>query len=522
MSNALTIIRSLIIYSLCLPLAIFLGYLLAMPMDAGSFTIVVLALGLPLLPLLLKHHHLLLFACWNTSMVIFFLPGRPSLGMVMILISFLLSILQHILNRNIRFLHVPAVSRPLIFLALVVVGTAMLTGGFGSRLMGGEVYGGKRYFLILAAIIGYFALCCFPVPKGKANLYVALYLLGTGTAVIGNLAPYVPRELYFLFALFPVESLSFLEGGPTQQRLGGLTTTGLAVVCYILARHGMRGLLDLGDTWRLFPFRFRGGFGFNNPWRLVFFFVMLWVALLGGYRSTAIVFGLLFAIQFYLEGLCRTHLLPTLLLVGILAAAIGLPMIDRMPLMIQRSVSFIPFLEVDPVARQDAQYSSEWRLQMWKIVLPTVPQYLLLGKGYSIDSGELNMSVDTARSTVNAAQSAILAGDYHNGPLSLIIPLGIFGVIGFVWFLFAGFRVLLNNFRHGDPELYQVNAFLLAYFTGRVIFYFVVFGAFYVELMIFTGLVGLSVSINGGVRQPVTAPVEKPAFDQFKLARAVR
>ena len=51
MSNALTILRSLIIYSLCLPLAIFLGYLLAMPMDAVSFTIVVSALCLPLVPL---------------------------------------------------------------------------------------------------------------------------------------------------------------------------------------------------------------------------------------------------------------------------------------------------------------------------------------------------------------------------------------------------------------------------------------------------------------------------------------
>ena len=36
MSNALSIIRSLIIYSLCLPLAIFLGYLLAMPLDSVS------------------------------------------------------------------------------------------------------------------------------------------------------------------------------------------------------------------------------------------------------------------------------------------------------------------------------------------------------------------------------------------------------------------------------------------------------------------------------------------------------
>ncbi len=124
MSNALALIRSLVIYSLCLPLAIFLGYLLAMPMDTASFTIIVVALFLPLVPILLKWHHLLLFGCWNTSMAMFFLPGRPNLWLVMAAVSFSLSIGQHILNRNIRFLSVPSVTRPLIFLLLVVLLTA--------------------------------------------------------------------------------------------------------------------------------------------------------------------------------------------------------------------------------------------------------------------------------------------------------------------------------------------------------------------------------------------------------------
>ena len=83
MSNALALIRSLVIYSLCLPLAIFLGYLLAMPLDNMSFTIVALAVFLPLVPFLLRWHHLLLFASWNTSAVLFFLTGRPHLWMVM-------------------------------------------------------------------------------------------------------------------------------------------------------------------------------------------------------------------------------------------------------------------------------------------------------------------------------------------------------------------------------------------------------------------------------------------------------
>lgn len=525
MSNALTIIRSLVVYSLCLPLAIFLGYLLAMPMDTMSFTVVVLALSLPLVPLLIKHHHLLVFACWNTSVVLFFLPGRPNLGLVMTIISFGLALGQHILNRNIRFNHAPSVSRPLILLAIVIIMTAQVTGGFGARLMGSDTYGGKRYFILLAAIMGYFAMACFRVPPGKATLYVALYLLGTITGVVGNLAPFVDSSLYFIFALFPVENLMFIQGGGSEDalsaRMGGLTFAGLGGIYYILARHGIRGLFDFRESWSFSPIRFRDGFGFNNPWRFLIFLFLLWISLLGGFRATVVILGLTFLIQFYLEGLFRSQLLPALLLVGTLLVAMCLPFVNKLPMTIQRSISFLP-VEIDPVARYGAESTIEWRLRIWREVLPMVPQYLIVGKGYAINPGELNMSLDLARSSMDTAQTALLSGDYHNGPLSLIIPLGLPGVFAFVWFLFAGFRVLLNNYRYGDPELFYINSFILAYFVGRTIFFFTIFGAFHGELMIFTGLVGLSVSINGGVRQPAPVVVERPVFDQFKLARAAR
>jgi len=42
---------------------------------------------------------------------------------------------------------------------------------------GGEVAGGKRYFYLLLAIIGYFALTAQRIPRERANLYVALFFL---------------------------------------------------------------------------------------------------------------------------------------------------------------------------------------------------------------------------------------------------------------------------------------------------------------------------------------------------------
>src|ERR1051325_3109934 len=107
---------------------------------------------------------------------------------------------------------------------------------------------------------------------------------------------------------------------------------------------------------------------------------------------------------------------------------------------------------------------------------------------------------------------AMYAGDYHNGPLSVVIPFGLYGVVAFLWFLAAALRMLYNNFRFGDPALRQVNALLLALFVARVLFFFCIFGTFFGELFYFTGLAGLSVALNRGEAQAVRRPVLRRGF----------
>ena len=116
---------------------------------------------------------------------------------------------------------------------------------------------------------------------------------------------------------------------------------------------------------------------------------------------------------------------------------------------------------------------------------------------------------------------AELAGDYHNGPLSVIIPLGLFGVIGFLWFLGAGISVLYRNHKFGDPAFQRINTFLLAYFIAKTICFFAVFGSLYSDLVGFTGLLGLSVSVNGGLARKPVVLLSKPkmVFNRFKPPR---
>jgi hypothetical protein len=119
-----------------------------------------------------------------------------------------------------------------------------------------------------------------------------------------------------------------------------------------------------------------------------------------------------------------------------------------------------------------------------------------------------------ASSAVGNQTGTIVAGDYHNGPLSTLIPFGIWGAIGFIWLLWSGGRVLYFNYRYGDPAVKTINTSLLAaYLTKSVVFLFVV-GSFHAELVKFCGFIGLSIALNGGIQR---APVAEPASDLEEL-----
>src|SRR5205807_1094565 len=199
MSGASTLIRTLLIYSICLPLAIILGYMLATPLDYRTFEVVGFVLLFLTIPLFLRFHHVWLIAAWNMNALLFFLPGRPYLWLPLAWISFFIAFLQFILNPSLKFISVPSIAKPLIVFALIALATATLTGGIGIASLGSEVQGGRRYVMLISAIVGYFALTSTRIPPRRAVLYVALFFLGSLTQAIGELASLVSPAFYFIF-----------------------------------------------------------------------------------------------------------------------------------------------------------------------------------------------------------------------------------------------------------------------------------------------------------------------------------
>src|SRR2546423_15607684 len=129
MASTFVVSRSQLIYALCLPLAVLIGYFLAEPLESGSIAIVVFVLSVLCLPLLMKWYHPLLVMSWNAMICPVVLPGRPFIWMVMSALGLCIAVLNRSVNPHKRFINVPALTKPLVFILGVVVITPGLTGG---------------------------------------------------------------------------------------------------------------------------------------------------------------------------------------------------------------------------------------------------------------------------------------------------------------------------------------------------------------------------------------------------------
>lgn len=482
--------RVLVVYAIAVPLALVVGYLASMP-SPFTLAMVCMLLFFFMLPLICKWHHALLIFFWNSVFVAGFLPGQPDLWLLAATFSFGISFVNHVMFQK-RLLNVPEMTLPLFFLVAVVVGTALYRGGVGIHVLGGGSEGGKKYVYLLCAIVGYFALTFEQIPLPKGERMASMFFLSGATGALSNLIYVLGPAFYFFYYIVPTVlayNQAANDSGLTSiDRITGFAESSTAALCFLLVRYGVRGLFD-----------------FTKPWRFMFLCLTVVASLFAGFRSALAMFILIFCCQFCLEGLLRTRFLP--MAIGTISFIV-VPVLlfaGHMPLSVQRTISFLP-VNVDASVRADAKNSTDWRLQMWGVVWKDVPKYLIIGKGYSMDPTDMFLTTEAVRmGLIPDYEVAFLAGDYHSGPLSVLVPFGIPGTLAFLWVLGAGCWVLYSNYRHGDPKLQRLNSVLFSVYLANLLSFFILFGAFASQLFVFLGLVGFSISMNGGVKKKVPA-----------------
>ena len=361
------LLRGLLIAAICVPVALFLGTQLATPDDRTSLFWIAIAFSLLLMPVLIRWHHSLLIVCMGLPFIAFFLPGHPSFAFLLGGISLFISIVNQTLSKERPFISCRAVALPLIFLTVVILITAELTGGIHGNAFGSKTLGASRYVAVFGAIMGYFALVAQPVPPKYAKTLAYCFVLSGAVAALHSLLLITGLNIPIVIAFFSDAINNGTGEASLVERYTGLEWAAEAFCGFMIMRFGIRGIFDL-----------------HHPWRWLSFIVAFSLGLFGGYRSFVVIFIILFAVQFYFEKLYRSRLFFVFVLAGILASALILPFSDRLPLSVQRSISFLP-VQLSPVAREDAFQSLDWRIDVWRLVLAQdVPKYFSSGKATTL------------------------------------------------------------------------------------------------------------------------------------------
>ncbi len=513
MTNPAAAMKMLITYAICIPLAIFVGYLLTNPLDYGTLGFLTFVLAALISPIFIKWHYPILIFGLGCPISLFFLPTRPPLWQAVVVLSLSIAIVERTLSSSRRFISVPTMTVPLMFLLGTILLTMELTGGIGFHQLGSAGGGGKKYVYCFTGIAMFFALVSRGIPKNKRNLYIFLYFFSATLNIFGDIGPMLPQPFNYIGLLIPPSSAAFQSDADIRIIRFGLISSGCsAVLFWMLARHGIRGIFFGGNIWRFPAFCF-----------------LVMASQLGGFRSVLINFLLIFIILFFLERLHRTKLLFVFLLAGTMACALVVPFAGHLPKVMQRSLAVLPFVNINSEVRMDTEGSTEWRLKIWRALLPQIPQYLLLGKGYSFSEadweymggGAFGGGQANAAAQLDSSQQALaLSSDFHSGPLSTLIGFGIWGAIGMIWLVSATLWLLYRNYRYGDPELHTINAFLLANCITAVIIFLFIFGAFQNDIGTFAKLAGLSVALNWGVCRPQAKPATMQRIKPLPQPRA--
>ena len=507
-NNPAAAMRMLITYAICIPLAVLVGYLLTNPMDYGTLGFLGLVLALIISPLFIKWHYPIMVFALASPIMVFFLKGNPPFGQVMVFLSLGIAVIERTLSGERRFTSVPSLTRPLLFTLGVVLFTAELTGGIGFHAMGGDegvIGGGKKYLAIFTGLATFYALTSQVIPPEKRRFYMALFFLPPMLSAVSDLFPYLPAPLNYVNLLIPgsgysMDSNALADVGTKLKRFGGLAGLANALLTYMLVRYGLRNILA-GGHW----------------WRTVLLMLLALLTLVGGFRSSMINLIMVLTFLFFLEGLHRTRLMPIVGMGLVTLCVLLVPFAGKLPFSMQRSLTFLPLPNLDPQAVMDAEGSTEWRLNMWSLLWPQVPNHLLLGKGFGLTKEDFSMmgggalAAGAERFDASSAGLAV-SSDYHSGPLSTLIPFGAWGALAFFWLTLAGLRLLYRNYKYGEADLKSINCFLLAAAIAHWLSFFFIYGAFQNDVNYFAGIFGLSVAFNGGMRAPAPKPTVVQRF----------
>ncbi|MFT3868298.1 MAG: hypothetical protein QM715_07355 [Nibricoccus sp.] len=367
----------------------------------------------------------LVIALQPAALIVPFFPGRPFWWELCALLAWPSLLVYFLVNRqklsDLKFdrLERRALIAMIGFVAVLIM--LMLFRGVGFRVLGGQQMGGRFYTQQMVLAIVPLLLIIANLKERQVVGAVYLGWVMSLTYLVSDfsfsLSGGMQRILYFFE--IPTDAINFELGYEVTglRRYQSFWYVGTAIMSAVLAWRPLYVLLGRG-VWFGVPLMVgSASLALSSGHRTVFVQTV-----------TTIVFLSIFqrywnSARLIVAGLCLVAGL------GVLYATA-----EYMPLSMQRAISFLPGISVDPLSRDNAADTLNDRIEVLKLAVNDIPKYALVGRGFGMERFDVLPS--------DAAYSGIwqqyINGYFYNGLLGSILKTGIIGFIctgSFVFFV---------------------------------------------------------------------------------------
>jgi len=403
---------------------------------------------------------MLIFGLYHSSLV---MPGLPQGIMVVhaMMIFFIgLTVAQNIIAKPERYPFEAFHYWLFIFLAIVAI--TIHSRGMGLRSAGSGLIGGAAYIKLFAGAGFLLSARYYSLTNRQWRNTVVLIMIGSliplGAQLLFQLSGGAIYQQFMFVQPYVYGLLENLAGsfeGTGALRFHGLAAVSITLMCTFLVFMKFRGIYNM-------KFIMAAGF-------------CLALASLSGFRISILeIIGtvLLFVLLSAPKGQ-RFKLAAGLALMAFFGLIVSVPLLPYMPFSIQRALSWVPFAEISSLAKMDAADSVQWRVEVWKYSLSHWREFFWIGRGFTVDLSEIQ-----ALSLMNdLILQAYLGHNYHSGPVSLLLDLGVPGFVTGTTFLIMSVRFCLKPLEHAaDPVIMRLYNVYRAKTIYGVFAFYILFG----------------------------------------------
>ena len=395
-----------------------------------------------------------------------------------------------------------------ILLQVLAIAQSYLRNPTGLSILGDSVIGGKFYIDYAVAFLAFCILATVKTnPIIVKRAIIAMVIIGVADTLLKLVTSLVPDLGFMVMRVYGNADIKTIM----RSMAGGIDLTESRFQA--IAPLGAIGMLICCSFWRpilsISP---------AKPSRVLLLAISTVAILLGGFRGMIVSA----AVSFSLGSWIRRKPVDAIIviIIGLMLVSVVVVGVDlrKMPFGIQRTLSFLP-VDVSPHARESAEHSTEFRLEMWEAAL-TSDKYIrnkMLGDGfgYSALEQEFILTQMQEGGSMGDIESTLAKGSYHGFHVETIRFTGVFGLICATFALFV-FSVkawrLVQLYR--DTDAWGSIIFLCIPVIMAPYWYWLVFGSYkswFPLLLVTAGLIRLA---ENAARSSTLNPLETNIEDK--------